>query len=380
MMVAPMNIAFCLESSFNSGGMERMLSVIANALCADYNITVITAFNGERPDFFGFEERVKRVDLGIKRTEFTPKRLKQEYKARLERYLVDNSQNVTISLGSLEYFFLPSLKDGSKKVLWFHFALNYDVMTCHVSRFHVVNRLVGTLRTNRRLWLARKYNHVVCLSKEDLKRWRRHLSNVSQIYNPITISKAKDPDYSAKRVIAVGRLDGQKVFDLLIESWKLVYERFPDWSLDIYGEGDLRESLQRQIDDLGLSGSIVLRGRTQNISQEYARHSIMVLSSRFEGFGLVLCEASACGIPQVSFNCESGPSKIIEDHKSGILVKRVGDIHGLASALGELMSNEDARRRMGQYAEQLSHRFDLTEIVSQWHELLSGIAASPRKK
>lgn len=293
---------------------------------------------------------------------------------------MDNSQNVTISLGSLEYFFLPSLKDGSKKVLWFHFALNYDVMTCHVSRFHVVNRLVGTLRTNRRLWLARKYNHVVCLSKEDLKRWRRHLSNVSQIYNPITISKAKDPDYSAKRVIAVGRLDGQKVFDLLIESWKLVYERFPDWSLDIYGEGDLRESLQRQIDDLGLSGSIVLRGRTQNISQEYARHSIMVLSSRFEGFGLVLCEASACGIPQVSFNCESGPSEIIEDHKSGILVKRVGDIHGLASALGELMSNEDARRRMGQYAEQLSHRFDLTEIVSQWHELLSGIAASPRKK
>lgn len=375
-----MNIGFCLESTFNSGGMERMLTVIANALCVDYHITVITAFNNGRPDFFSFDERVKRVDLGIIRDNFAPRMLRLHYKARLEQYLVDNPQDVTISLGSLEYFFLSVLKDGSKKVLWFHFALNYDMMTCHVSRFRAVNRLVGTLKTYRRLLVASKYDHVICLSKEDLKRWRRHISNVSQIYNPITITKTKNPDYSAKRVIAVGRLDGQKGFDLLIEAWKLVYERFPDWSLDIYGEGDLREPLQRQIDGLGLSGSIVLRGRTQNISQEYARHSIMVLSSRFEGFGLVLCEASACGIPQVSFNCGSGPSEIIEDHKSGILVKRVGDIHGLASALGELMSNEDARRRMGQYAEQLSHRLDLPEIIRQWHELLSGIVAGPRKK
>lgn len=375
-----MNIGFCLESTFNSGGMERMLTVIANALCVDYHITVITAFNNGRPDFFGFEEGVRRVDLGIVRDDFAPKRLRQEYKARLEQYLVDNPQDVTISLGSLEYFFLSVLKDGSKKVLWFHFALNYDMMTCHVSRFRAVNRLVGTLKTYRRLLVASKYDHVICLSKEDLKRWRRHISDVTQIYNPITITKTKEPDYSSKRVIAVGRLDGQKGFDLLIEAWKLEHERFPDWSLDIYGEGDLREPLQRQIDDLGLSGSIVLRGRTQNISQEYARHSIMVLSSRFEGFVLVLCEASACALPLVSFNCESGPSEIIEDHKSGILVKRVGDIQGLASALGELMSSEDVRRRMGQYAERLSHRFDLTEIVSQWHELLSGIVAGPRKK
>lgn len=366
-----MNIAFCLESSFNSGGMERMLSVVANALCADYDITVITAFNSGHPDFFGFEDGVRRVDLGIVRDDLAPNRLRLEYKARLERYLVDNSQDVTISLGSLECFFLPSIKDGSKKVLWFHFALNYDVMTCHVSRFHAVNRLVGTLKTYRRLWLARKYDQVVCLSKEDLKRWRRHLSNVTQIYNPITITKTKDPDYSAKRVIAVGRLDGQKGFDFLIAAWKLVHERFPDWLLDIYGEGDMREPLQRQIDGLALGDRVVLRGRTQNISQEYARHSIMVLSSRFEGFVLVLCEASACALPLVSFNCESGPSEIIEDHKSGILVKRVGDIQGLAFALGELMSNEYARRRMGQYAEQMSHRFGLSEIVEQWRELLS---------
>lgn len=370
-----MNIGFCLESTFNSGGQERMLTVIANALCVDYHITVITAFNNGRPDFFGFEEGVRRVDLGIVRDDFAPKRLRQEYKARLEQYLVDNPQDVTISLGSLEYFFLSVLKDGSKKVLWFHFALNYDMMTCHVSRFRAVNRLVGTLKTYRRLLVASKYDHVICLSKEDLKRWRRHISDVTQIYNPITITKTKEPDYSSKRVIAVGRLDGQKGFDLLIEAWKLEHERFPDWSLDIYGEGDLREPLQRQIDDLGLSGSIVLRGRTQNISQEYARHSIMVLSSRFEGFGLVLCEASACALPQVSFSCESGPSEIISDRESGILVSPVGDEKKMADALTELMASESLRRKMGLCAERLSHRFALPTIVGQWRILLGDIAA-----
>ncbi len=372
-----MNITFCLESSFNSGGMERMLSVIANALCRDYHITVITAFNDGRPDFFGFDDAVKRVDLGIRRNDFAPKSLKQEYKARLEQFLLDNPQNITISLGSLEWFFLPDMKDGSKKVLWFHFALNYDVMTCRVSRIPAVNWLVGKMKTYRRLWLARKYDHVICLSKEDLKRWRRHVSNVSQIYNPITIVKTCEPDYSAKRVIAVGRLDGQKGFDLLIAAWKQVAERFPDWSLDIYGEGDLRESLQGQIDDLGLDDHVTLRGRTQNISREYARHSIMVLSSRFEGFVLVLCEASSCALPLVSFNCESGPSEIIEDHVNGILVRQVGNISGLGFALGELMRSEEARRRMGQHAERLSLRFALPEIVSQWRELLSSYIVFP---
>lgn len=370
-----MNIAFCLESTFNSGGMERMLSVIANALSAYYHVTVITAFNGGRPDFFAFDDGVNRVDLGINRERIGSKRQKLEYKARLERYLVDNSQDVTISLGSLEYLFLPSIKDGSKKVLWFHFALNYDMMTCHVSRFGAVNRLMGMLKTYRRLWLARKYDHVVCLSKEDLKRWQKHLSNVSQIYNPITITKTREPDYSAKRVIAVGRLDPQKGFDILISAWKQAQERFPDWSLDIYGEGDMREPLQRQINELSLGDRVFLRGRSKDISQDYAHHSIMVLSSWYEGFGLVLCEASVCAVPQVSFCCESGPSEIICDHESGILVSQVGDEEKLASALTELMSSESLRRKMGLCAERLSHRFDLPEIVGQWRGLLEALTS-----
>lgn len=369
-----MNIVFILESSFNSGGMERMLSTISNALCLDYNVTVITAFNEGRPDFFGFCNCIKRIDLGIKRDNYPlSKMLKKEYKMRLEKQLLDQPQDIAISLGSLEYIFLPTLKDGSKKVLWFHFALNYDLKTCRISRFKAINHIVGQIKAYRRLYLAKKYDHVICLSKEDLNKWEKHVKQVSQIYNPLTINKIAPPDYSAKRVIAIGRLDPQKGFDILVSAWKQVATRFPVWSLDIYGDGELRESLQQQINNSDLANRVKLRGRTENISQEYARHSIMVLSSRYEGFGLVLCEASACGIPSVSFDCESGPSEIIEDHKSGILVSPVGDVHMLANALCELMASEDKRRCMGQCAERLSQRFALPTIKEQWHELLHEI-------
>lgn len=168
-----------------------MLATIANELTEWYEITIITAFNEGRKSFFSISGKIKQHDLKLAQRDYPSGSLrKKAYCKCLESYLFAHHQDFCISLGSLEYGFLPLIKDGSKKVLWFHFALNYDMMTCHVSRFRAVNRLVGTLKTYRRLWLARKYDHVVCLSKEDLKRWRRHMSNVSQIYNPNTITKS----------------------------------------------------------------------------------------------------------------------------------------------------------------------------------------------
>ncbi len=370
-----MNIAFCLESTFNSGGMERMLSVIANAIGQEHKVTVITAFNEKRQDFFPFEKMVRRIDLGIKRGDFvhSSKNLKAIYRNRLEKFLLENPQDITISLGSLEFFFLYKLNDTSKKIFWFHFALNYDIMTCHVSQYRYVNHLIGKIKTYRRLYYAKKYNHVVCLSKQDLLRWGKHIKHVSQIYNPICIEKFASPDYKAKKVIAVGRLDKQKGFDVLIYAWKKLSTQFPDWSLDIYGEGSLKEQLQKQINDLSLQQVVKLQGRTANIAQEFSRHSLMVLSSWYEGFGLVLCEASVCAIAQVSFDCESGPSEIIHDHKSGILVQPVGDCEKLAKALSEMMESKDKREQYGQYAEQIAQNFALPIIKQQWLNLFQTI-------
>lgn len=370
-----MKVTFCLESTFNSGGMERMLSIIANAIGLEHNVTVITAFNEKRQDFFPFEKMVRRIDLGIKREKFvhSSKSLKTIYRNRLEKVLLDNPQDITISLGSLEFFFLYKLKDTSKKILWFHFALNYDVMTCRETPIDNINHLIGRIKTYRRFFIASKYNHVVCLSKADLSKWEKHIKNVSLIYNPISIEKSESPNYKTKSVIAVGRLDRQKGFDVLINAWEILSTKFPDWCLDIYGEGSMREQLQKQINDLHLQDVVKLRGRSNKISQEFSRHSLMVLSSWYEGFALVLIEASTCAIAQVAFDCESGPSEIIYDHKSGILVQPVGNCKNLANALSEMMASEEKRKQYGLYAELLSKRFRIQNIKEQWLEVFRNL-------
>ena len=370
-----MKIAFCLESSFNSGGMERMLSVIANAISQYHTITVITAFNENKPDFFIFEKSIIRIDLGIKREmSHCSSQIKAIYRNKLENYLLRNRQDITISLGSLEFYFLTKLDDGSKKIFWFHFALNYDIATCTTTPFEGINAIIGRIKQKRRILTAKRYDKIICLSKSDLRIWRKYLSNVIQIYNPITIKKIAEPNYATKRAIAVGRLDKQKGFDLLISAWEEVYKKFPDWKLDIYGEGTLREMLQNQINKCNLKNTITLQGHSHNIAQEYSNHSVMILSSRYEGFPLVLCESSACAIPMISFNCESGPIEIIKNHHNGIIVSPTGDVNNLATAICEMLESQSKRQQYGNNAFISSPKFGLENITVQWLNLFNSLS------
>ena len=362
-----MRITFIIESNYNSGGMERMLSVIANDMSKYFSVSVLTAYNKGRKDFFSFDKNVKRIDLGLDNRDRG--RFMRSYCQGVAHYLKDIApQDVCVSLGSSEFTFLPKLKDGSKKVLWYHFALNHDMMTSHVSRYGVVNWSLGMLRTARRLYVARKYDHVVVLSKEDEKAWRHYVKNVSYIYNPVAIEPTGDNDYASKRAIAVGRLDRQKGYDFLFNAWSIVHQRHPEWQLDVFGSGR-KEDYQPMINTLGLQDVVHLQGTTSNIAKEYACHSFLVLSSRFEGFGLVLVEAGAAGLPLVSYNCKSGPSEIIRDGYDGYLVDKVGDIHSLADAICKMIESEADRRLMGERARKDMTRFSMQNISKRWKNL-----------
>lgn len=367
-----MSVTFILESAFNSGGMERMLATIANALSDSYHITVLTAFNEGEEDFFPFKENVRRVDLGIERGKY-PKTndQKREYKKRLDDWLMGNHQDVTVSLGSLEFFFLPDIKDGSKKVFWFHFAFNYDLMTSRYTRFQWLNSCIGHLKRRRRIRIAKKFDKVIVLSKNDLKSWRKYLNNVTYIYNPITINPKLVVDYRVKRAIAVGRIEYQKGFDYLVKVWTKVHDNYPNWQLDIYGGGAKNDidGLQKQIDASNLHGIVNIKGRTDDIAKAFSVHSIMILSSRYEGFGLVLVEAAACGLPLVSFDCEQGPSEIIEEGKNGYLVSPIGNINGMANAIYKLIQDENLRKSMGAKAKQMSEQFSLGKVYKEWLNL-----------
>lgn len=282
-----------------------------------------------------------------------------------------NHQDVTVSLGSLEFFFLPDIKDGSKKVFWFHFAFNYDLMTSRYTRFQWLNSCIGHLKRRRRIRIAKKFDKVIVLSKNDLKSWRKYLNNVTYIYNPITINPKLVVDYRVKRAIAVGRIEYQKGFDYLVKVWTKVHDNYPNWQLDIYGGGAKNDidGLQKQIDASNLHGIVNIKGRTDDIAKAFSVHSIMILSSRYEGFGLVLVEAAACGLPLVSFDCEQGPSEIIEEGKNGYLVSPIGNINGMANAIYKLIQDENLRKSMGAKAKQMSEQFSLGKVYKEWLNL-----------
>lgn len=367
-----MKLAFIMETTYNSGGMERMLAVTANEMAHFYQVTVISAFNEGRKEFFCFAENVRRMDLGLRRSDYASfKMLKQAYREGLEEFLMKERFDVCVSLGSLEFFFLPQIQDGSKKVFWFHFALNYDLMACYASKIKIINHLVGWLRQKHRIWTARKYDEVVVLTKADCRQWHKYLKNVTNIYNPLTVQKKHNPDYNAHRAIAVGRIERQKGFDFLVDAWKIVHDRYPDWILDIYGtssEGNIKV-LQDQIDKNGLKDVVLMKGSSSDMAETYSQHSMMILSSRYEGLGLVLIEAATCGLPLISYDCQQGPSEIIENGRNGYLVHPVGNIIGLADAICSLIADENKRRAMGEEAERMSKQFSMEYISQDWRTM-----------
>lgn len=354
----------------NSGGMERVLSVCANALCKVFDVSFVTLYQRDRPYFYLLDDAIHTFDLGLNNV--SNKRLLKE---KLTEFLMQHHFDIVVSLGGIDMYYLHSIKDGSKKIIWFHFAYNVTYTAWLGEEYSLRAKIKGYLQHIRRIHHAKRYDQIIVLSEADAKAWKRHSDRVSMIYNPVTINNPIVSKRDAKSVISVGRLDYAKGFDLLISAWELVNKKHSDWSLNIYGDGDLKTQLQEQINRLKLAEKIKLCGRTTNIANCYCNHSIYVMCSRSEALGLVLLEASSCGLPLISFDCPSGPREIIEDGKNGILVKPLGDINKMAEAINRLIENPTQRNHMGDKAFNMVNSFSLNNIIEQWVNLFHQICS-----
>jgi glycosyltransferase involved in cell wall biosynthesis len=224
-----------------------------------------------------------------------------------------------------------------------------------------MHQLIGNLK---------RLDRFVVLSHEDKDQWNE-LENVSVIYNPLDKLPGNISDCSAKKVIAAGRFVHVKGYDMLIDSWKIVSEKHPDWTLTIYGAGN-KESFRRQAVDNGIADKCFFEEPVSNLADKFIESSIFAFSSRFEGFGMVITEAMASGIPPVAFACPCGPKEIINDGINGILVEK-GNINSLAEKINYLIENKDVRKEMGLAARKRAEQFQIEVVAKEWESLFKDL-------
>lgn len=373
-------IAYCIPSLYYPSGMERVLTLKANFFAENlgYDIHIILTDGKEKKPYYKLHPSITVHQLDINYDEMYGlplyKRIwgyqsKQRlFKKRLNKCLLNIRPDITISLLRRDINFINKMKDGSIKLGEIHFnKSNYrEFNDNRLPKF--IQQFIRQYWMHQLIRQLRKLKRFIVLSHEDAAEWTE-LNNVTVIHNPLPFFPDQQSDVSRKQVIAVGRYMKQKGFDRLIPAWRIVNERHPDWVLRIYGDG-MRETLQQQIDSLGISSSCILEHNVENIIEKYCESSIFALSSRFEGFGMVIIEAMVCGVPPVSFACPCGPRDIIHDNEDGLLVEN-GNINQLAEKICYLIENDTVRINMGKMARLNSQRFKIDNICKEWEMLFN---------
>lgn len=216
------------------------------------------------------------------------------------------------------------------------------------------------------------------LTANVFRRWK-WLGNALVMPNPVVAEKAisaTTPRWvnNARRLLAVGRLHTVKGYDRLLPAFAQATKQHPEWTLTILGEGPERSRLEKQIFDLGLVGRVNMPGNVSNPFDWMSEADFLVLSSRYEGFPCVVGEALACGLPVVSFDCDSGPRDIIRDGIDGLLVEP-DNVEALAASIAHLMGNEAQRVEMARRAPEVLARFSLDAVLQQWDRLFAKVTA-----
>lgn len=376
-------IAYCTPSLYIAGGVERVLTTKANyfADVLGYEIYIILTDGKGKEPYYKLSPKIKVIHLDINFEELwhlsflrkIPVYLKKQqmFKRKLTEILMEIKPDITVSLLRREINFITSIKDGSKKVGEIHVnKLNYR--NFESNNTNIVKKLFSKWWMGNLISKLEKLDKFVVLSNEDKGYWNE-LDNVEVISNPLPFVPRKECTLDSHRVIAVGRYVYQKGFDLLLDAWKIVNKKHPTWELHVYGNGDktpyVEQVLHNDIKNCFLEDAV------NNIDEKYAKSSIFVLSSRFEGFVMVLVEAMSCGLSCVSFACPCGPKDMITDGIDGLLVEN-GNVEELANKICYLIENEDIRKEMGKRAKINIQRYKEENIMSQWQTLFDELLSN----
>lgn len=373
-----LKLVYITPALYMAGGVERVLTLKANYFAEHfgYDITIILTEGKGKPLFYPLSDKIKVVNLNVGFEElwtcsfakkiFVYLKKQRKYKKALTHELMRIRRDITISLLRREINFINDIKDGSRKIGELHInRANYRNFETNDSNF--IKNLFAKFWMYSLVSKLKHLDQFVVLTEEDKKAWAE-LPNICVISDPLSFCPTQRSSLSIKRVIAVGRYVYQKGFDQLLQAWATIERQYPEWQLVVFGDGN-RTPYEQQMKELGIDDNRChLYGPTTDIQQEYVNSSIFVFSSRFEGFGMVLVEAMACGLPVVSFDCPCGPKDIVKDGEDGILVEN-GNIELLATSLSKMMRDEALRQAMSQAALKNIQRFRIEQIAEQWRKI-----------
>lgn len=372
-----MKVLYVFRSLAVWGGIERILVEKMNYLSQvyGYDVYMLTSDQGNHPVPYHLDDNVHFEDLNIRfhqqyqypffRRLWVARQLKKQYEKCMSERINQIQPDIIICTTADHIDSLGKLKGSIPLVVESHSICLRTIedgqnwLRRKWYRYHFLKALS-------------KVDVVVALTEGDAVEWRKVHPNVVVIPNLVHLNDGAVSTLENKRVIFIGRFDYQKRPMEMIRIWEKIHPLHPDWQLDIYGEG----VEQRELEDLARSSgmNIVVNSPIEHIFDCYRESSIMVSTSLFEPFGLVIPEAMSCGLPVVAYDCPYGPANLIMDGENGFLIK-CGNMDAFAEKVCLLMNSLELRKKMGIAGTITSRNYEPSHIMPLWidffHQLLN---------
>ena len=369
-----MKITIVIDSLTGGGAQRAAVLLLQGLMARDHRVSLVTIY-GEEADFYQLPPGVPRIALavaGASPTVIAAIRNNIHRFRSVRQAIAATDPEVVIS-------FLDKVNVLTLIASW---GQKYPILISEQNdpSQNKIGRMWHRLRRIVYPWATQ----VVSCSQGVDRNWHWLAPQKrAVIYNPLALTTQTAADVELpsplnpenKTIVAMGRLTPQKGFDLLLDAFARIASVHPDWQLLILGEGELREELEAQKDRLGLQNRVAMPGIVSDPFPLLKKCDLFVLSSRYEGFGNVIIEAMACGLPVIATDCPSGPNEIIVDGVNGILVPNQ-DTPALATAMSNLIKSDRQRFQLATAAKKSLDRFELSNIVQQWEQLIDAAVSN----